>query len=380
MSCFSPSLDGPAGISDVLRTVDCQTGEVTRQAFERIFGGHGTLDWALTAILTIYVALLAVNLLTGRSTLRLSLLSPKALTIGLVLTFATSWVAYQQVVWNLAAGAPDQIAGILIGSHGSAVHLFASQLDKLFMAVTEAAKASGAAMDAAHKGAPFAPSDLLWSAAVLLLLGTAGTLIVARIALAAMLAIGPLFIVLALFEGSRGLFEGWLKAVVLFALIPLITVLVGGGALLLLDPMIQSLTVTNDVLSMQLALGVLMGSCVYTALMIMAVKAAALLTSSIHLPRGNSRSSAGASAPAPQPVQVSPGHPSPAAQAAARDERIRQLVAATQWSASMSSSRTIERGHRTPAFPYTSGKEDRGSHHERLRGFRTSRPRKEYQS
>jgi type IV secretion system protein VirB6 len=35
---------------------------------------------------------------------------------------------------------------------------------------------------------------------------------VARIALAAVMALGPVFIVLALFRGTRGLFEGWLKA------------------------------------------------------------------------------------------------------------------------------------------------------------------------
>ena len=34
------------------------------------------------------------------------------LTLGLVLTFATSWIAYSQVVWNLATGAPDEIAAV----------------------------------------------------------------------------------------------------------------------------------------------------------------------------------------------------------------------------------------------------------------------------
>ena len=42
------------------------------------------------------------------------------MTLGLVLTFATSWIAYQSVVWNLATGAPDQVASILTGSRGPA--------------------------------------------------------------------------------------------------------------------------------------------------------------------------------------------------------------------------------------------------------------------
>ena len=44
------------------------------------------------------------------------------MTLGLVLTFTTSWVAYQGVVWNLAVGAPDQLLhrGDEIVGHGAA--------------------------------------------------------------------------------------------------------------------------------------------------------------------------------------------------------------------------------------------------------------------
>ncbi len=58
------------------------------------------------------------------------------MTLGLVLTFATSWIAYQSVVWNLATGAPDEIASVLVGSKGSATLLFAQQLDGFFSAIT----------------------------------------------------------------------------------------------------------------------------------------------------------------------------------------------------------------------------------------------------
>lgn len=378
MSCFAPSIYGPSGVSDILRGVDCETGQVTRIAFERIFGIHGTLGFALTAVLSIYVALLAIALLTGRSTMRLSLLTPKALTIGLVLTFATSWVAYQQVVWNLAAGAPDQIASLLLGSHGSAVHLFASRLDTLFAAITDAAKtASAATTDAAHKNTPFAPADLLWFSAIMLLLGTAGVLIVARIALAAMLAIGPLFIVLALFEGTRGLFEGWLKSVILFAVIPLLTVLVGSGALLLLDPMVQSLTLSGDAPTMQLALGIFMGASVYTALMLMAVKAATLLVSALHLPRVAADPVSGLAATAQ--VAALPATTA-ITRSRAQDERIRELLTAVQSSFSNSSSHLVERARETGAPSFSRPKGNSASGRERLRGLGASRLKKEFRA
>ena len=66
-------------------------------------------------------------------------------------------------------------------------------------------------------------------------------LVVCRLALAALLIIGPVFIVLALFEGTRGLFEGWLKSVAMFALVPLLTVVMGSGALVAIAPMVAGL-------------------------------------------------------------------------------------------------------------------------------------------
>jgi type IV secretion system protein VirB6 len=340
MSCTPLNFDGPSGITEVLRGVDCGMKQATAFAFERFFGAHGALSLALTAVLTLYIALLALNLLTGRTALRLSLLTPRALTLGLVLTFASSWVAYQQVVWNLAVGAPDEVARLVIGSQGSATEFFAGQLDRMFSTVADAAGASSAASapasDAAKKSAGLSPSDLLWFSGLLLLLGTAGVLIVAKITLAALLAIGPLFMVLALFGATRGLFEGWLKSVALFALVPLVTVLVGAGGLMLLSPMVQALSAAGGAPSMRLAVGLLLASCIYTALMAISLKAAASLTSGWRLPRAAGEGQGGDSRPAlpPQPLgpaaAAAPGLPGAGhAHEAGRDERVRQLVAAS---------------------------------------------------
>ena len=219
-SCPSFGAAGPESIADALQKVDCLSAEATNASFGRLFAPGGALTTALTIVLTLYVGLFAFNLLTGRSSLRLSALTPRMMTIGVALTFATSWVAYQSVIWNLLVGAPDQIASLLIGTRGSATSLFADRLDTIFAVVAEAAAATEAAVAGGMQQSSSLASgpDLLWLSALLLLLGTVGVLLVARIALAAMLALGPIFIICGLFEGSRGLFEGWLKAAVMFAL------------------------------------------------------------------------------------------------------------------------------------------------------------------
>jgi type IV secretion system protein VirB6 len=127
--CPTLSGEGNPGIAAALRVVDCVTAEGTSKAFGRLFGPDGALGSALTVLLTIYVALLAINLLTGRSKLGLNMLTPRMLGLGLVLTFATSWIAYQGVVWTLLTGAPDQIAGVITGQSGSATAAFAGRLD-----------------------------------------------------------------------------------------------------------------------------------------------------------------------------------------------------------------------------------------------------------
>src|SRR5262245_3945679 len=122
-ACDTLVANASLGVAPALRAVDCLAGETTAAAFGRLFGGAngaggGALTQALVIILTLYIAFFAISLMLGRSRLSISALTPRALTLGLVLTFVTSWMAYQSVVWNLATGAPDQIASVLMGTRG----------------------------------------------------------------------------------------------------------------------------------------------------------------------------------------------------------------------------------------------------------------------
>lgn len=281
-----PSLSpGPStGIAEALRAVDCVSAEAAAGAFGRLFGPDGRLGTALTLLLTLYVGLLAVNLLTGRSRLGLNLLTPRMLVLGLVLTFATSWVAYQNVVWTLLTGAPDQIASVVTGQSGSATSAFANRLDTVFGALSAAAEAANTPAPVSQvtgitpappQAAGWTAGDVLWMAALLLLLGTVGVLLVARIALAALLAVGPIFIVFALFRGTHGLFVGWLKGAVMFALVPLFTVLIGGAALALLSPIVADLA--GGTITMRAAVIMFLGATVYVALMVLVLRVANII-------------------------------------------------------------------------------------------------------
>ena len=263
-----------SGVAASLRAVDCAANASAQSAFGRLFGSHGALLPALTILLTLYVAFFALSLIAGRSRLGISALTPRMLTLGLVLTFATSWAAYQGVVWNLAVGAPDQIAGLLTGTNGSATDGFASKIDVVFARLVEASGTDDAPTST------YSPLGLMWLGATLLLLGTVGVLVTSKIALAILLALGPVFVVLALFRGTRGLFVGWLKGMVLLALAPLFAVLGGSMILELAVPVLSSLApAVPGEINAQAAMAFFVLGAVHVALMAIILSVATTIVS-----------------------------------------------------------------------------------------------------
>ena len=274
-----------AGVAPALRAVDCVANEMAASAFGRLFGAGGAMGPVLTIVLTLYIAFFAYSLLTGRTALGVSALTPRMLRIGVVLTFATSWIAYQNVVWNLALGGPDWIAGLLMGVKGSATTIFGDRIDIVFGAISDiATNGSGQGGGEAAKGAAagagmITPETIMWLGALLLLLGTVGVLLTARIALAVLLAIGPIFIILGLFDGTRGLTAGWLRGVAMTALTPLFVVLGGGITLELLVPIISGLVQSANMgeIDGRAAMAFFLVAAVHVALMIMVVKVTAAM-------------------------------------------------------------------------------------------------------
>lgn len=279
-ACQQFAESAATGIAPALRAVDCLANETAAVTFARLFGGAGSQAPVLTLVLTLYIGFFAISLLTGRSRIGIAALTPRMITLGLVLTFATSWLAYQSVVWNLAVGGPDQIASILSGTTGSATQIFADRMDAIFGAIADVASESGQGAQGAGDGAVsgnFTPANVMWLGALILLLGTVGVLVTARIALAVLLAIGPVFVVFALFNGTRGLTAGWLRSLVLTAIMPLFVVVGGGIVLELLVPIVSSLRSPDGPLDGRAAMALFLAATVHLSLMVLTTKVAATM-------------------------------------------------------------------------------------------------------
>jgi type IV secretion system protein VirB6 len=297
--CANLVAQAGTGVAPTLQAVDCMTANAGAGSFAHLFGPTGVLAPALTVALTIYVAAYGLGLITGRVRLGLGGLSGRMLTLGLVLAFSTSWAVYAPLVTTLATRAPDDLAGAILGTRGSATGIFAARIDTVFAAVNDATQraadeaAERNAQAAAAQATPgaaatvpsraqtgqnagFAPASVASAGAMILLLSTVGVLVTSRIVLAALLLAGPVFVVMALFAMTRGLFAGWCRTVALAAFAPLLVVLGGAFSLELAVPAVSRL-LGPDGIDGNAATGFFLIATVHAALMVMALRAVSSL-------------------------------------------------------------------------------------------------------
>lgn len=235
-------------IRGVLATVECQTRVYAQSGYEALTSGSPLFQAALTAILTIYVALIGYRMLFAQGAARLSDAPGIALKIGLVLALVTSWSAFQTLVFDVADRAPAEIAAIVSAPMAEESSLAERPIDGLQAAydefsVTAAAYGKLAGPNAKGYSSPqAAAAEATAGASGLLFLSSAGVISAATLAIGVLTAVGPLFIVLALFPVTRGLFVGWVRAMAASAVTPLVAWLLIVLMLSVIEPWVDTLT------------------------------------------------------------------------------------------------------------------------------------------
>ena len=245
---FCPALPEKGMVGSVIDTVDCHIRLLVHDSYRSLVGPNTWFATAFTGLLTIYIALLGYQLLFGRGGLRVTELPFAALKIGLILAFLTSWAAYQTLIFDLLFDGPAQVMRALLaplaaqgsGFDGDVMGGVQSAFEDLSGA---AGVYGGMASPTANllQGGPMLGSGLLWLSAISLLLVTLGLIIAAKIVLAFLLAVGPIFIGMLLFDQTRGLFEGWVRSTISFAMAPLAVNVFGAVMLMILAPFLEIL-------------------------------------------------------------------------------------------------------------------------------------------
>lgn len=223
------SLVGDGVIRGVLGAVDCQTRSFAEAGYSALTASTSGFQVALTALLTIYVALVGYRMLFASSGARLSDAPGIALKIGAILALVTSWSTFQTLVFDVAAKAPGEIAAMVAAPmQSNASSLAANPVDGLQAAydqLTRSAVAFGASAGPnarAYSSPAASAAEALSAASGALFMTTAGVVAAATLAIGVLTAVGPLFIAMFLIPATRGLFEGWVRALAAAAMVLLL--------------------------------------------------------------------------------------------------------------------------------------------------------------
>ena len=245
--CAAPLQDA-GNFRALLDSVDCNVRFVTQSGYQAVSAPDSQLALALSALMTIYVAIFGLRLLLGLAPLRAGDLTMTAIKLGAVLALATSWPTYQQVVFDTLFRGPEQLAASMLSAiqppgsmlRGNPFDGLQIAFDQMQAAATFFTRISPPMASPFTGGVSFAALALNLSS-YLTVFTTLGLILTAKIVLGLLLALGPLFVAFLLFDSTRGIFEGWLRAALGFALMPLFATLALVVQLTLLAPHLLAL-------------------------------------------------------------------------------------------------------------------------------------------
>ena len=235
-ACAAP--DAPGLVAGLLADTDCQAFGLVERGYAALASPQSATGATLTTLMVIAVAFFGYQLMLGRG-LVLADLTRLAVRMGVVLLLATSWGMVQGVVYDTVARAPTRVAEELITAIDAPAPLagIQSALDKIEQASIGWRQRAGIASPLV--GGPPTTAMTLNLAAFLLTITTLGLLVVSRIVLALLLALTPVVAGFLLFDATRGLLEGWLRALVAAALVPLGVLTLAAVELAIVTPILD---------------------------------------------------------------------------------------------------------------------------------------------
>lgn len=247
-------VDADAGV--VLRlaaNAECAAQAIGADGFQAVIGGPFAAG-LLSALVTIFVAIIGYRLVLGTAP-GFSEGIGRVLRLGFVLALVTGWPAFQTLVYDTATRAPEELAATILPaaglSPGEGLPYRVQQVYDSMRLGANGDPRSGDPQQTAQPGASstqqpggtttpsVAPGSsgqpglgALPQTASIFAVATVGTISALHLAIGFLLAVAPLAILALLFDGTLGLFNGWLRALVGIALAGLATTIVTAVALI----------------------------------------------------------------------------------------------------------------------------------------------------
>lgn len=267
MTIACPGITDGAFLQSVLAFVDCQAQTLGSQGYLALSAPGSPLSLLLTGLLTLFVAFFGYRMLFGEAPgVRDGVLA--LVKIGIVLALATSWTAYRTLAYDVAFHGPAELvagigapAGLPGATGGMGVRL--ELVDDALIELGRLGNGPAVAIRTGVEGqqvvtpVPQEPPSIfgsfaLGTARLVYLTATIAAFASVRLVAGLLLALGPLFIAFLLFEGTRSLFEGWIRALAAAAIGAIAVTVLLGVELALLEPWLADLIARREA---QLSIG-----------------------------------------------------------------------------------------------------------------------------
>lgn len=227
--------------SEILTSVDQITLGYTAKAYQAVVSSHLT---ELRLMLVVYVAMFGIGVLQGTLSMTLKEASRHILKALIIFQLATNWGTFTTLFYNVFTNGPEKLTSALIGSQDPT-----QKLEEVFSTGVEAARQIN------NKAGTWDVAQMLLALLILiatvLMTGVALFLIVlSKLGLAVLLSLAPLFISLALWKGTQGIFQGWINYLINCAMIPVVTFAFLGLILALMEAPMASIKQSGENLTM----------------------------------------------------------------------------------------------------------------------------------
>ncbi|MCX8477451.1 MAG: type IV secretion system protein [Sphingomonas sp.] len=261
MTMACPSITDGAFLQSVLQFVDCQAQSLGSQGYLALSAPGSPLSLLLTGMLTLFVAFFGYRMLFGDMPgVRDGVVA--LVKIGVVLALATSWTAYRTLAYDVAFHGPAELVagvGAPAGLPGASGDL-AVRLELVDDALIELGRLGNGPAAAVRTGVdgqqvvtpiPTEPPSIftpfaLGTARLVFLTATIAGFASVRLVAGLLLALGPFFIAFLLFEGTRGLFEGWIRGLAAAVIGAIAVTLLLMVELALLEPWLAELIARRE--------------------------------------------------------------------------------------------------------------------------------------
>jgi type IV secretion system protein VirB6 len=198
-------------------------GHFVNTAYTEFIAENATL---ITLIFTFYVMVLGYRFLYHHHHFNLSNVVRHIIVMLCVYALIMNWQLYHLFVYQIFTTEPTHIAQVLVNSSGSfqAGGNIAQSLDGIYASVIHAAHDFLGEVNFSVAGLAF-----IFYAMLIFIIGTLMCVFVlllfiyAKMMMAIILALGPVFIIFILWDATKGLFSAWLNQLVTLALIPVVT-------------------------------------------------------------------------------------------------------------------------------------------------------------